>query len=280
MTKAHTKAEFDLFLSQLLETNAGLNFWVDFGKVAANVAEVEIKLNTLNFLIGKADMDRAVRQLWADNRNAFQVLPILIACRKRDGKKVIDNTLTTVPLVDFLTSPEKVITFLNETGLASVLSNKQIKNLVDYVFGVEVGLDSNARKNRSGKIMENRILELIRAEKLTCRTQVFSSEWPAMDAALGADKKQFDFLVETRKKHYLMEVNFYSGGGSKLNEVARSYAELAPKVNAVPGFEFVWVTDGMGWLSAKSKMQEAFCSIPSVYNLTTFPDFLKRIAKE
>ncbi len=78
-------------------------------------------------------------------------------------------------------------------------------------------------------------------------------------------------------KTYLTEVNFYSSGGSKLNEVARSYSGIAPKINAVDGFEFVWITDGGGWRSARNKLQEAYAIIPSVYNLTTIWNFIKTL---
>ena len=77
-----------------------------------------------------------------------------------------------------------------------------------------------------------------------------------------------------------MEVNFYSGGGSKLNEVARAYSELSPKINAVDGFEFVWITDGIGWKSAKNKLEEAFYAIPNIYNLTTIDEFIKHVKEE
>ena len=77
-----------------------------------------------------------------------------------------------------------------------------------------------------------------------------------------------------------MEVNFYSGGGSKLNEVARAYSELSPKINAVDGFEFVWITDGIGWKSARNKLEEAFYAIPNIYNLTTIYDFIEHIKEE
>ena len=81
-------------------------------------------------------------------------------------------------------------------------------------------------------------------------------------------------MIETPNKIYLIEVNFYSGGGSKLNEVARSYSDIAPKINSVQGFEFVWITDGIGWKSAKNKLQEAYSIIPSVYNLTNINEFI------
>lgn len=95
--------------------------------------------------------------------------------------------------------------------------------------------------------------------------------------ALGADNKRFDFVIRTPEKTYLIETNFYTGGGSKLNEVARSYSELAPKINAVPGFEFVWITDGIGWKSARNKLKESFAHIPSVYNLTNINTFIDKL---
>ena len=81
--------------------------------------------------------------------------------------------------------------------------------------------------------------------------------------------------VLDKDKTYLIEVNFYSGGGSKLNEVARSYSDIAPKINSVSGFEFVWITDGVGWNSARNKLQEAYSNIPSVYNLTNISSFIE-----
>ena len=107
--------------------------------------------------------------------------------------------------------------------------------------------------------------------------EVYSREWSAITEVLGDDEKRFDFVVETSSKVYLIEVNFYSGGGSKLNEVARSYSDIAPKINSVNGFEFVWITDGIGWKSAKNKLQETYGIIPSVYNLTSIYDFIKSI---
>lgn len=277
--KAHTPQEFELFMSQLSETNATLSFWTDFPKIKTNVASIEIKLNTLNYLLGKSDLKAAVTELWNNDRRVFDVLQILVACRKRDKKKVINANAEFVLLESYFTTLEGVMEYLEGTGLAQVFRDKNIKNLVDYVFGVEVGLDSNARKNRSGDAMEDTVELIIKGSGLKYRKEVYSNEWPAITKALGTDKKRFDFVIETKNKIILAEVNFYSGGGSKLNEVARAYTELAPKINAIEGFEFLWVTDGKGWESAKNKLQEAYYTIPSVYNLTTLKGFLEEIKK-
>lgn len=141
-------------MKPLKETHFSLKDYVDFPKVAANVEAISIKLNQLNYLIGQEDMAAAVKRLWNENPKVFSVLDVLIAVRAKDKKKAIDAYGNIHLVSDYFTSPEQVTIFLNETGLTEVFQKKQIKNLVDYVFGVEVGLDSNARKNRGGHIME------------------------------------------------------------------------------------------------------------------------------
>lgn len=274
---AHTREEFDLFMSQLSETNATLGFWTDFPKIKNNVAQIEIKLNTLNYLLGKTDLKAAVTELWNNDKRVFDVLLILVACRKRDHKKVINANAEFVLLESYFTTLDGVMKYLEGTGLAQLFRDKSVKNLVDYVFGVEVGLDSNARKNRSGDAMEDAVEQILRNVGVDYRKEVYSREWPSLADALGTDEKRFDFIINTSTKTYLVEVNFYSGGGSKLNEVARSYTELAPKVNSVEGFEFIWITDGVGWKSARNKLEEAFYTIPGVYNLTSIKDFVQNI---
>lgn len=271
---AHTKQDFETFMSQLLETNTNLAFYTDFKKCSANVNSIAIKLNTLNYLIGQTDIEQAIRDLWDNDPNVFSVLDILIAVRTNDKKMVLNNDGKPQYISKYFETVDGVITFIKQTGLEEIFSNRQIKNLVDYVFGVEVGLDTNARKNRSGHVMEELIANKFTKSGIKFRQEVYSIEYPSIDNVLGQDKKRFDFVVETENKTYLIEVNFYSGGGSKLNEVARAYSELAPKINSVDGFEFVWITDGKGWHSASNKLEEAFYAIPSIYNLTTIKDFI------
>lgn len=275
----HTKEEFELFMSQLKETNATLGFYCDFNKINSNVEAIAIKLNQLNYLIGQADLDGAIRRLWNENPKVFSVLDILIAVRTTDNKKAILEDGKIELISRLFENVDGVITYIHGTGLDEVLQKKQIKNLVDYVFGVETGLDTNARKNRSGHLMENQVALSFQKAGIAYRQEVYSTEYPEL-TVLGEDKKRFDFVIETERSKYLIEVNFYSGGGSKLNEVARAYSELSPKINAVEGFQFVWITDGIGWRSARNKLEEAYYTIPLVYNLSTLDDFIQKLQHE
>jgi len=271
--------DFDTFMSQLKETNATLDFYCDFRKIAKNVDNIAISLNMLNYLIGKEDLRTAVEALWKRDKTVFDVMDILIATRKKDNKMFFDEAGQFRKVHSLFQSVDGIMEFLEGTGLADVFRNQEIKDLEDYVFGVETGLDTNARKNRSGDITETLVARIFNNAGIAFREQVSSKEFPAIADVLGVDQKVFDFVISTDAKTYLIEVNFYSGGGSKLNEVARSYTDLAPKINDVEGFEFVWITDGIGWNSARNKLQEAFAAIPSIFNLTTINSFIDQVKK-
>ena len=272
---AHTKEQFDLFISQLQETNQTLDFFCDFDKISQNVEDIKLSLCMLNSLIGSSDLRKSVETIWKRDKSAFGVMDILIAVRSEGKKKVLDSLGRCVVLDTLFNSVDGVMEFLENTGLAEIFQSKKINDLVDYVFGIETGLDTNARKNRSGHVMEDMVARIFEKNGIHYRQEVYSSEWPTITRVLGDDEKRFDFVIKTAAKTYLIEVNFYSGGGSKLNEVARSYSDIAPKINSVSGFEFVWITDGIGWKSAKNKLQEAYSIIPSVYNLKNIDNFIK-----
>lgn len=272
--------DFNKFMSQLQETNQTLGFFCDFEKISNNVDNIKLSLCILNSLIGTTDLRKSVETIWKRDKSAFNVMDILIAVRSEGKKVILDSKGRCIVLDSLFDSVEGVIEYLENTGLADIFRNGKIRNLVDYVFGIETGLDSNARKNRSGHVMENMIVDILRTNGIVYRQEVYSTEWPQLQKVLGDDEKRFDFVINTHGKIYLIEVNFYSSGGSKLNEVARSYSDIAPKINSVSGFEFVWITDGIGWKSARNKLQEAYNIIPSIYNLTSINEFIKEIKKK
>ena len=271
--------QFKIFLSQLSETNATLDYFTDFKKIKSNVNKIAIKLNQLNYLIGKEDLNKAVYELYEENPKVFEVLDILIAIRKNKRAKTFNNKGEIILLDTYFETPELVLEFIEETGLAEVFKNKDISNLVDYVFGIEVGLDTNARKNRGGDNMSKAVSLIFDKAGVFYKKEVNNTIFPEI-ISLGADVKRFDFVIKTKRKTYLIEANYYNSGGSKLNETARSYSDVAPKINQYENYEFVWITDGQGWFSAKNKLEEAYNIIPSLYNLLTLEDFIKKIGEE
>ncbi|OJV28678.1 MAG: restriction endonuclease [Bacteroidetes bacterium 37-13] len=271
--------QFKIFLSQLSETNATLDYFTDFKKIISNVNKISIKLNQLNYLIGKENLGEAVQELFDENPKVFEVLDILIAVRKNKKAKTFNSNGDIVLLDTYFHTSKSILEYIEETGLGDIFRNKNITNLVDYVFGIEVGLDTNARKNRGGENMSKAVSLFFDKAEIHYKKEVSNTVFPEI-ISLGADVKRFDFVIKTKKKTYLIETNYYNGGGSKLNETARSYSDVAPKINQYRNYEFVWITDGQGWFSAKNKLEEAYNIIPSMFNLTTLQTFIDKVKKE
>ena len=271
--------DFERFMSQLSETNTTLGSLTDFEKVSTNVNKIALKLTQLNYLLGKQDLQAAVHDIYEENAKAFEVLDILVAVRSKEKKKVLDKNYIPCLMENYFKDEASIYEFIHETGLENVFRSKQVTNLVDYVFGVEVGLDTNARKNRGGDFMAQAVARRFQENRIPFQQEVYSTEFKEIQS-LGTDLKRFDFVIQTRQTIYLIETNYYNGGGSKLNEVARAYSELAPKINQYPSYKFVWITDGQGWWSAKSKLEDAFHLIPHVYNLTSMDEFIQKVKNQ
>lgn len=173
---------------------------------------------------------------------------------------------------------ERYSYFMEHTGLFDLLEKHIINNLIDYATGVETGLDSNGRKNRGGHLMENLVESFIKKAGFVKDETYFkemyinqiTAKWGIDLSALsnkGKMEKRFDFVVKTPTMIYGIETNFYGGGGSKLNETARSYKTLALETDTINGFTFVWFTDGKGWTSARNNLEETFDVMEHIYNI-------------
>lgn len=273
---------FNFLMSSLRDSIKSWDYFVKWSKVKDNVKDVEINLNLMNYLIGKENFEEEIKYLLIKHPDIIETIPILIA--SRDSKFEIlhmesDNMLNS-EIYEFkknkkLTDEDidKIITFANNSGIFDLFRNRTIKNLVDYVFGVEVGLDSNGRKNRTGTAMED--LVKVFMENISCKYEFkymvqatptrIKSEW-GYDVTVDKSERRFDFAVNTGSKLYLIETNFYGGGGSKLKATAGEYKTLYD-VAANDGNEFVWITDGVGWHTASRPLQETFNHNKYILNL-------------
>lgn len=267
------------------------DYFTDFEKVKLNVKEVEIELNILNYLIGKKDIEKEFIKLIEQYPNARKALPLLIAVRKDKLTEtpIITNIDTLIPenkkYIFFSKLNENImkelLIFFKETGLKEIFQNEYIKNLVDYCFGVEVGFDTNARKNRTGNLMENLVSKFLKEfcddnlnfDYIEQATQKRIKEYFNYDIEIDKNSRRFDFALynKSNKKIYLIEVNYYSGGGSKLKATAGEYQYLYDFLK-VQNIDFIWITDGKGWLTALNPLEETFNHNDYVINL----DMLKR----
>lgn len=264
------KRSFDDIIANLKETIASYDYFVDFEKVYRNVDDVLIPLNLMNSLLGREDFDDAFIRLIHKYPESLRAIPILIAVR--DPKiLVLDGEVIQFRFDDRTNSDAEYLKFMKETGLKKLFTSGRISSLVDYVTGVEVGLDSNARKNRTGTLMEDRVENYLKqfvpdikylrqADKEEIIRQFGYPELNSLNLREGRSQadKRFDFAVKYKDLVLLIETNFYGSGGSKLNEVSRSYEKLADDINSLPHYRFLWITDGKGWISARSNLKESY----------------------
>ena len=283
--------KFETLKNTLQDSIFTWDYFTDFNKVKLNVKKVEKELNILNYLIGKKDIEKEFIQLIEEYPNIRKALPLLIAVRRDRLKEtpIITNIDTLIPenkqfiFFDEINQNIKyeLLIFFNESGLKNLFVNEYIKNLVDYCFGVEVGFDTNARKNRTGTLMENLVSKFLKEfcdenqnfSYIEQATQKRIKECFNYDIEIDKNSRRFDFALYNRanKIIYLIEVNYYSGGGSKLKATAGEYQYLYDFLKA-QNINFIWITDGKGWLTALNPLEETFNHNDYVINLQMLKD--------
>lgn len=273
------KRNFNEWLSTMKDSIATWKYYTDFEKVYSNVESIKVELHILNSLIGSKNIENEFKQLLVEYPKTLKVIPILLAKREKEIK--ITNAEGEF-LFNFNQpnySIEEYTKFMRETGLFDLLEKHIINNLVDYVTGVEVGMDTNGRKNRTGDAMEDLVESYFVKYGLVKGVSYFKemskSEIEAkfnlnLDCISnqGKTEKRFDFVLYVHNHVYACECNFYGSSGSKLNETARSYKNIAMEAKDVKGFTFVWFTDGIGWNTAKHNLEETFDVLDTMYNLS------------
>lgn len=268
--------DFSKWLSSFRDSIATYSYYVDFEKVYDNVDNIKIELNILNSLIGSKSIKSDFERILEKYPETLKCIPILLAVRNSEIAISDENCIFNF---DFSAQTQKIseyADFMEKSGLFNLLQNHLIGNLLDYVTGVETGLDSNGRKNRGGHLMEDLVESYIQKAGFKRDVNYFkemyvsevSRKWNIDLSAIsnqGKMEKRFDFVVKTDKMIYAIETNFYGSGGSKLNETSRSYKTLSAEADTIDGFTFVWFTDGKGWLSARNNLEETFDVLDTIY---------------
>ena len=270
---------FAEWLLTFTDSIANYKYYIDFETIYKNAEIYKIELNMLNSLIGSNDIENEFKDLVKKYPEVLKCIPTLLAVRHseiivldEDGNKFEYD----FKKMNYDVEQYKV--FMKETGLFDLLQNHMVNNLYDYVLGVECGLNSNARKNRGGHLMEDLVEKFIQKAGFKKGETYFKEmylqdieeKWK-LDMSFISNKnqatKRFDFVIKTDSCIYGIETNLYDVVGSKLNETARSYKMLSEESNNVIGFEFVWFTDGMGWISARNNLKETFDNMGNIYNI-------------
>ena len=290
MNKIKTmERNFDNWLNTFRKSIASYKYYIDFEKVYKNIGELKIELNILNSLIGEKDIKNKFFDILNRYPECLKCIPILLAVRQSEICAQDEEGAFIYKFNKLNLSVDQYAVFMEKTGLFDLLQYHVINNLIDYVMGVEVGLDSNGRKNRGGHLMEDLVESFIKKAGYTKNISYFKEMYSYeiekkfnIDLSAlsnnGEASKRFDFVIIKDNEIYGIETNFYAAGGSKLNETARSYKMLAEESKNIENFHFMWFTDGKGWKSARKNLKETFDVLPLLFNINDLEnDILKKI---
>ena len=271
---------FDHLLGSLSDAIRTWDYFVNWDKVYKNVAELEVHLNIWNYLIGKENFDEEFRALVRKYPEIVRAIPSMVVRDGQNSQAYQVINAQEIERFDFSspaetdTEVDKALDFVKASGLARLFGDAGIKNFVDYLIGVEAGVDSNGRKNRSGSGMES-ILETTVVSICDRRgwkymdqatPEAIKQAW-GIDFSTGLSSRRFDFAVLAQGKVTVIEVNIYNGGGSKLKATAGEFTNLHQSLNATP-VKLVWVTDGKGWQTTAKPLRDAFDRVDFVLNLS------------
>ena len=270
------KRNFNEWLETFRSSISTYSYYIDFEKVYGNIESIKVELNILNSLISSKNIEVDFEKLLNDYPQILKCIPVLLAVRGHEIYAIDGDGEYLFNFKNANCSIEEYKMFMRKTGLFTLISEHIINNLVDYVTGVEVGLDSNGRKNRGGHLMEDLVESYLRKSGLVKDIDYFKemyiseieAKWNINLSNIsnqGKAEKRFDFVVKKGSMIYGIETNFYASSGSKLNETARSYKTIALETRELDDFTFVWFTDGEGWKSARHNLEETFDVMDDIY---------------
>lgn len=276
---------FEEWLKTFRESINNYDYYIDFKKVYENIKKHRNEIEILNSLIGSENIESDFIKIITKYPDCLKALPILLAIRDQKIYCQDESGLIEYEFNKNIQTIEQYVYFMKKTGLFDMIQNHIINNLYDYIIGIEVGLNSNGRKNRGGHQMEDLVESYIQKAGFIKDENYFKEmyltdvekKWDIDLSAIsndGTSTKRWDFIVYCNDKIYAFETNFYTSGGSKLNETARSYEALTLKSKDIKRFEFLWITDGVGWFSAKRNLEETFNIKRNIFNIKDMEDGL------
>lgn len=293
--------KFSQFMTTRFPTNRTPQYWVNWNKVNANVSANQEAIHKLSTLVGNENIEATARELFINDPSLLKLIPVLLATRDQDiSVLTIDEPTKKLGHYELnfkhpdINKLESYLKFIRESGLFDFIRTLD-SSLIDYLAGVEVGLDSNGRKNRGGTmnedILEDTLKSLVSATGWKYQVQAtgnaIHNNWgihvPEVLKEGSKGGRRYDGAVynPNRDEVTIIETNFYGGGGSKLKAVAGEFSSLyETSLKNARHVNFVWISDGPGWDTARNPMREAFDVIPTIFNLQMVGDgFLRELVQ-
>ena len=266
-------------IETFLETNYTAQFFVDWSKVFQNRDKYKCELTLFQSLHGSSNIKKDFRALIEKYPEVTKIIPCAIAVREHSlklielfGSNVRYNMLNFTKASYNVEELNNITDFAEDSGLLKTVVNTA--NFADYILGIEVGLDSNARKNRSGFFLENMTEEILQNLDIDGKDGcilVKQAQFKTISSKYGINipnellKNKADFAIIKGNRLLNIEVNFYGGGGSKPSAIVGSFINRNRLLKSA-GSCLVWLTEGPGWKVMQNFLHEGVSGIDYVIN--------------
>ena len=267
------KLTVEEFLYHIDELPLNWDYFSDFNKI--NDLDKYLKeIEQLNNLLGmdSSKIDTELLKIVKKYPKSIDVLLLMIALRANKVKDLniyspYEKDKNISMLKQLKTNKDEVLYFFKMSGLKKIFIANKVGNLYGYLIGVTIGLDTNGRKNRTGKLMES-VCETYIKEFCIKHGYHYYSQTSINN--LNVNKK-FDFITNTGNKFIVIEVNNYNTSGSKIKSVSEEYIRL-DKLIPKDKISFVWITNGNGWIKNKGLITKNLNNIEHFINFKQFKD--------
>lgn len=272
--------DFEEWLKTFTDNINGWNYYVNYNTAYKNTTAVKRQLALLNTLKGSENIEEEFKDLVTTYPECLQAVPLLLAVRENVIAITENDRRLDFNFKNLNYDVELYVEFMQKTGIFELLQSHIVGDLLDVGLGINIGLDSNARKNRGGDQMEDLVEFYIKQAGFVKDVTYFKElyledvekKWGydlSNISADGTSTKRFDFVVkpEGSEEVYICECNCYSSSGSKLNETARSFKAISLEAKEIEHVHFVWFTDGAGWLKTKKNLKETYDVQEDIYNI-------------
>lgn len=272
--------KYNVFIKTLSTTNIKLEEYTSWKKINKEMDKNRWYCNQLNFFlsINEKDFKLKFSKYFNESEESFKMLPLLLSNKKEHFNYLINNQIRTFNIKN----KSDVYIFIRESGLLeNIFINESCKDIYSYCFGVEVGIDNNSLKNKSGKWASDILLKILEDNNIEeIKKEVYIKDILNLpNNKLGEfQNKKFDFVFKYKNVTYLVELNYFNSGGSKINSESDRFIELNNKIieSKIPNIKLLYVTDGLGWLKHKEKLKMVLKNIGHCYNFQLLKsDFFK-----
>ncbi|AMN31018.1 DpnII family type II restriction endonuclease [Clostridium perfringens] len=260
------------FINNIDTLNINWNYFVDFSKIN-NIEQYQEEIVELNKLLKESEktIDNKLLSIIKNKNSIINVLILALALRPDKLKNLkIYSPYSNENIYNLIkkTNENEILYMFHQSGLRDLFLKDKITNLNDYLMGIEVGLDSNCRKNRSGYLMEsyceNKLNSICSKNNFKLYRQCTLNK---IIPSIKLNKK-FDFIVKTPLKIFAIEVNNFNSSGSKIKSISNEYILLSKHLESM-NINFIWITNGKGWLKNKSILEN---NLESLKNFITLND--------